>query len=216
MRSRTHDRGQKFADRGNPVLSQEVVKLLKTQDAGYLKTTAQKTRRAREKLEHEFVLRDGRGAEVLGDEVDREHQQHIVFMESRDQQKQFDPKDYFATTEDGLDRRFNRPKIRPVDPEEEENEEQNIASKVEGRSDDWTARRIARRGALVLKAARMLRKQHKREQEARRSRLKALKMKEKDLIAVEQELELQRAKMSNSVGGVTKTGVKWKVRERKK
>lgn len=35
-------------------------------------------------------------------------------------------------------------------------------------------------------------------------------------MVAERELELQRAKLSNSIGGVTKAGFKWKVRERKK
>lgn len=216
MSSRTYDRGQKLADRGNTVLSQDAVKLLKTQDAGYLKIMAQKTRRARERLEHEFILRDGKGAEVLGDRNSPGDQQHIVFAESKDKQRRFDPTDYFVTTPDGLGRRFNRPRIGYDDPGDSIEKEQDGRPLSKGKLDDWKARRLAEREALALKEARALRKQHKREQEARRSHLKALKMRERDLLAVEHELELQRAKMSNSVGGVTKAGVAWKVRERKK
>lgn len=62
----------------------------------------------------------------------------------------------------------------------------------------------------------LLRKQCRKEQDARRSKLAALKAREKDLIEAENELDLQRAKMSNSVGGTTKGGAKWRVRERKK
>ena len=215
MRSRTHDRGQKTADRGNPVLSQDAVKLLKTQDAGYLKSMAQKTRRAREKLEHEVLLPEGKGAEMLGDETGYDDSQHIIFTESRDQQKRFDPEDYFATTTAGLSRRFNRPKLRQDDPIEGEEEDRDGRSLSKEQSDDWKVHRHAEREAVALREARIPRKQHKREQEARGSLLKALKLRERDLLAAEQELELQRAKMSNSVGGVTKAGVKWKVRERK-
>ena len=216
MSSKIHDRGQKLAARGNPVLSQDAVKLLKTQDAGYLKTMAQKTRRAREKLEHEFVLREGKGAEVFGDEESQDEQQHIVFTGSRDEQKQFDPEDYFGTNMAGLNRRFNRPKLRPNDLLEGEEEKHEVALLSEQQRDNWKARRLAEREALALKEARILRKHHKREQEARRSQLKVLKMRQKDLVGAEQELELQRAKMSNNVGGWTKAGVKWKVRERKR
>ncbi len=216
MRSKTHDKGQKIADRGNPVLSQDAVKLLKTQDAGYLKTMAQKTRRAREKLEPEILLRKEKDAEVLGDETGHDHSQHIIFTKSRDEQKRFDPKDYFATTTAGLNRRFNRSKLRHDDPIEGDEEDQDGRSLSKEHSDDWKARRHAAREALALKEARILRKQHKREQEARVSLLRALKLRERDLLAAEQELELQRAKMGNTVGGVTKAGVKWKVRERKK
>ncbi len=216
MRSRTHDRGQKLADRGNPVLSQDAVKLLKTQDAGYLKIMAQKTRRARERLEHEFIFRDGKGAEVLGDRNSPGDQQHTVFAESRDEQRKFHAALYFVTTPDGLGRRFNRPRVGRDDPGESKGKEQVMRPLSKEKLDDWKARRLAERKALALKEARALRKQHKREREARRSHLKALKMREKDLLAVEQEFELQRAKMSNSVGGVNKAGVAWKVRGRKK
>ena len=48
------------------------------------------------------------------------------------------------------------------------------------------------------------------------SRLRALKKRESELVAAEEELELQRAKMNNTVGGVNKNGVKFKVRERKR
>ena len=43
-----------------------------------------------------------------------------------------------------------------------------------------------------------------------------VKKKERELAAAEEELEKQRAKMSNSVGGVNKNGVKFKIRERKR
>lgn len=66
------------------------------------------------------------------------------------------------------------------------------------------------------KNERRLQKLRKRAQEGRLSRLKLLKIREKELLAAERELELQRARMSNSIGGVTKAGFKWKVRERKK
>lgn len=216
MRSKTHDKGQKLADRGNPVLSQDAVKLLKTQDAGYLRIMVQKTMRARERLEHEFVLRDGKGAEVLGDKNSPGDQQHIVFAESREEQRKSHPALCFGTTPDGLGRRFDRPSVGRDDPGESEGKEQVMRILSKGKLDDWKVRRLAERKALALKEARALRKRRKREQEAQRSHLKALKMREKDLLAAEQELELQRAKMSNSVGGVNKAGVAWKVRGRKK
>ncbi len=216
MRSKTHDKGQKLADRGNPVLSQDAIKLLKTQDAGYLKTLAQKTRIAREKLEHIYIVRDGKGAEILGDRIGQGNQRHVVFAESRDEQKRFDPENYFATTSKGLGRRYNRPRVGHNDLEESEEKEEDGGPLSGEKCDHWKTRRRAERQALALKAARAWRKQYKREQGAKISQLKALKMREKDLLAAEQELELQRAKMSNSMGGVTKAGVAWKAKGRKK
>jgi U3 small nucleolar RNA-associated protein 11 len=53
-----------------------------------------------------------------------------------------------------------------------------------------------------------------REKEQRK--LEALKRRQQQLIIAQRELDLQRAKMSNSIGGINKNGVKFKVRERKR
>lgn len=68
----------------------------------------------------------------------------------------------------------------------------------------------------TLKIEGRLRKLRKRAQDGRLSRLKLLKTREKEILVAERELELQRAKLSNSIGGVSKAGFKWRVRERKK
>ena len=202
--------GRKIAERGNPVLSQDAVKLLKTQDSGYLRIMLQKTRRALEKLEQEFVLREEQGAEVLGDSKDRKEGQRIVFVNSREEQKQYTPGQRLA--------------LPPSNSNEgsENLSRQDAADEAYGDSEMVSTtkasklRRALEREELAQKEEKLLRKQHKKEQDSRRAKLAALKAREKDLIDAENELELQRAKMSNSVGGVTKAGVKWKVRERKK
>ena len=51
---------------------------------------------------------------------------------------------------------------------------------------------------------------------ARLRLLEAIKRRERELVTAEQELDLQRAKMSNSIGGLNKKGVKFKIRERKR
>lgn len=81
-RARAHDKGQKVADRGNPVLSHDTVKLLKTQDAGYLRTMAQATRKKRERLEEEVLIQEG----IKGLER-KDGRRHLVFVESREEQK---------------------------------------------------------------------------------------------------------------------------------
>ena len=43
-----------------------------------------------------------------------------------------------------------------------------------------------------------------------------LKKRQKEILKVADQLELQRAKMTNTVGGVNKDGVKFKIRERKR
>ncbi len=97
MRSKTVD-GRRVGDRGNTALSMETVKLLKTQDAGYLRTMLQVTKKEREKLEQEVVVDAGEGSElrVLKDREGRSGK-HTVFVESKDEQREFDPKEWFGT-----------------------------------------------------------------------------------------------------------------------
>jgi U3 small nucleolar RNA-associated protein 11 len=64
--------------------------------------------------------------------------------------------------------------------------------------------------------ARKFRKDRERAQERTISKLRSIKKRERALVAAEEELELQRAKMNNTVGGVNKDGVKFKIRERKR
>lgn len=208
MLSSKSKQGRKLADRGNPVLSQEAVKLLKTQDSGYLRTMLQKTRRALEKREQEFILHEGQGAEVLGSSSASGQGQHVVFVGSREEQKQRLRGQRSANSNDADQGPKDPSKIDGLNGAEE-----SFGSSTLRKS---KSRRALEREELAKKEENILRKKHKKEQEARRSKLAALKSREKDLIDAENELELQRAKMSNSVGGVTKAGLKWKVRERKK
>ena len=66
------------------------------------------------------------------------------------------------------------------------------------------------------KQAKSLQRHRKRGIEGCQSRLKALGVKEKTLVTAERELDHQRARMSNSVGGVNRAGIRWKIRERKR
>ena len=190
------------------MLSQEAVKLLKTQDSGYLRTMLQKTRRALEKREQEFILREGQGAEGLGSSSNSGQGQHVVFVGSKEEQKQRLMWQGIAKSSDADQDLQGHSGIDGLDG----------AGKTSGSSAPRRpkSRRALEREELAKKEELILRKKHKKEQEARRTKLAALKAREKDLMDAENELELQRAKMSNNVGGVTKAGLKWKVRERKK
>ena len=195
--------GLKLGDRGNPILSQDVVKLLKTQDAGYLKTMLQMTRRAREKMEEEFVLQEGKAIEASAS-LSQGDRQHIVFVDNQEEQAQFVPGNkYILSTRDN-----------PLKQSEEEENDGDMTLNETLQAPK--SRREVDREELALKKNSLLGRQRQKEQESRRSKIAALKARETDLITAENELELQRARMSNSVGGVTSTGVKWKVRERKK
>lgn len=210
MLSSQSRKGRKLADRQNPVLSQDVVKLLKTQDAGYVTTMLQKTKRARAKLEQEFVLCEDQSAEVLGASTSQEKGSHTVFVDSREEQRQYNP-DRVAVFRPDL--ATSKPEIPSTNEEEDDSDWKPL---VELPKKPPTSRRAVERQELALKQEKLLRKQHRKEQNARRSKLAALKAREKELVEAEKELDLQRARMSNSVGGTTKVGVKWKVRARKK
>lgn len=211
MLSSRSKEGKKIAERGNLVLSQEAVKLLKTQDSGYLRTMIQKTRRAIEKLEREFVLVEGQGAEVLGKPGDLSEGQHTVFVDSKEEQKQYTPGIPTAPQSYYRRKATNLPQQSEGDRGGVITESRSIRSETIPKS-----RCETQREAEAAKRDKVLRKQHKREQDARRAKLTALRDRMKNLVDAENELELQRAKMSNNVGGVTKAGVKWRPRERKR
>lgn len=210
MLSSQSRKGRKLADRQNPVLGQDVVKLLKTQDAGYVTTMLQRTRRARARLEQEFVLSEDQGAEVLGALSSQEKGSHTVFVNSSQEQRQYKIDGHLAFRPDFATRKPGNHSMN----EEEDNSDGKPHLFLPNEAPKSC--RAAERQKLALKQDKLLRTHHRKEQDARRSKLAALKAREKDLIEAENELNLQRAKMSNSVGGTTKAGAKWKVRERKR
>lgn len=210
MLSSQSRKGRKLADRQNPVLGHDVVKLLKTQDAGYVTTVLQKTKRARARLEQEFVLSEDRSAEILGALSSQKKGRHIVFVNSIEEQRQYNPDGEVAFRSGSA---ASEVEISYTNEEENDSEGKPLPYRF---IEAPKSRRAVERQELALKQDKLLRKQHRKEQNARRSKLAALKSREKDLNEAEKELDLQRAKMSNSVGGTTKTGVKWKIRERRK
>jgi len=155
MSSKTKD-GIRLGDRGNKALSHDVVLLLKTQDAGYLRTMLQQTRLERRRLERALQLTAG--LQGSSDGLDENPPSRTVFVDSAEEQ--------LAHATQGVD------------------------------ADDAGVE-----PALSAPA---------------HERLDALRAREKELVQAERELELQRAKMSNSIGGVSKSGVKFKLRERKR
>lgn len=196
--------GAKHGDRGNSALSTDVVKLLKTQDAGYIRTMLQKVRKERERVEEGFMLDEEEGEiEALKGRTTGKGR-HTVFVGDKEEQKSFAPEEWFGVEDEmDLERTWNRPRKQPKQKADDElagNEE-----KSKGKEEELDSRE-----------QRALQRKREKAQDARRSRLEALKDKERDLMAAEKELENQRARMNNDVGGVNKNGVKFKVRERKR
>lgn len=211
MSSKTDKHGRKIADRGNKALSTEAVKLLKTQDAGYLRTMGQKTRRAREKVEMEYVLGDGMGEINIAGGKSRKTAEKVVFVGSREEQREYAAKGRGAEPQKGGLEDRDTEDITMDDQEEAEDGAGNPPPLQPQQS-----KALLEAQEAALRKQRALRKQYKRDQETRRSKLEALNTRERDLFAAERELDVQRAKMSSSIGGVTKAGLKWKVRERKR
>ncbi|KKZ61127.1 hypothetical protein EMCG_04272 [[Emmonsia] crescens] len=179
-------------------LSHEAIKLLKTQDAGYLRVVGEKVRRQLEGVEQEARLQDGMRGVFEGSKGRK-----IVFADSLEEQKRL-----LA--------------VRGEKEEEEENDEEGVeegepsfGEKQKQTQAQKSKKQIEaeERAKKEMLAARRLKK---RAAEVRRKKVEALRIQHKELVAAEQELDRQRAKMENSVGGVNKYGIKWKIRERKK
>ncbi|KAI5781815.1 small-subunit processome [Geopyxis carbonaria] len=97
-RSRTTDGGIKVSTRPeSTVLSNEQTLLLKTQDAGYLRTQAVMERRKIEALEEKLAFV---GGEKKGG--------HTVFVNTVDEAKTLKPEEYFDTHPEMLGRQWNR------------------------------------------------------------------------------------------------------------
>ncbi|KAI9794030.1 MAG: hypothetical protein M1816_006655 [Peltula sp. TS41687] len=179
--------GVRLGDRGNKVLSQETARLLKTQDAGYLRLAGQKVRREVEGLEGGFLFRTKEGRVDVCGEEDEERERggvgwkKVVFVGSREEQK---------LRAVGL---VESEKGRGQEGDEEEEEE-------EEREEDREQRKITRAW-----------ERRKSKLDAARQRQKQVEAAEREL-----ELQRARMAKHPSVGGVNKWGVKWKVRERKR
>ncbi|KAI9703474.1 MAG: hypothetical protein M1820_005778 [Bogoriella megaspora] len=206
MSSRTDGHGVRIADRGNRPLSIDVVRLLKTQDLGYIRIMLQKTRKDRQKLEQEVQIIEKHGNELQGEDEDMDldrprlitlkhgsrsgKAKHTVFVDSREEQKGFVQ---------------GTPSKRASSSTDEVHESDGEGQEREGSQ------------SKTLPLDQSERRRLQRARESRAKRLQALKEREEDLVIAEQELDLQRAKMNNtSTGGVTKNGLKYKIRERKR
>lgn len=198
-------------------LSHDAIKLLKTQDKGYLRTAGERIRREIERLEREVKLQDGMN-EVLGtkhgekkrEEVDDDEFDGFDDLDDLDfdgPPKKKSRKVVFADDRGEQRTMKNKRAEDDDDAMEEESEEESSVRK--------TPKQVAaERQAFV--EARRARKLRKRAVEARESKLAALRKQFGEIQAAEQEIDWQRAKMDNLIGGTNKNGVKWKIRERKR
>jgi U3 small nucleolar RNA-associated protein 11 len=203
MSHRTEDGGKRAKKPEFGGMAHATSQLLKTQDAGYLRTMIQSTRRARERVAEELTLQraqedlNGHGEQVAAKAAGE--RKHVVFVDDRADQKAYQPMHRRpATRTSGADLDDDDDDEMPDDEEFEEEEahskQANHASMEDPEQNEHRRKTIA----------------------SQQRKLEALHMREKALVEAEQELELQRARMNHSIGGVTKAGHKFKIKERKK
>ena len=198
-------------------LSHEAIKLLKTQDAGYLRTVGEKVRREKERVEREVQLQEGMRGVLGGDDEEEEGgdddddfdfgdeldgktghgRKKLVFADDRDEQLDLKRRRAFGDMEDDV----------------EDEDDDSFGAQM--RNQKMSKKQLeAERQALVEE--RRARKLRKRADQARQNKLTALEKQYTDIMAAERELDWQRGKLDHSVGGTNKNGIKWKIRERKK
>jgi U3 small nucleolar RNA-associated protein 11 len=196
MMSSRAEGGNKIGDRGNKALEQSVVELLKRQDSGYLRTMLQQTRRERETLEQEIQIEGKEGhKKVVSLKGGVISGKKIAFVESKEEQEAF---------------------LQGVEADWKEEDDEEESEEDDEPPPRSTARKVDDTEEEEQIQARRLKKKRLHAQEVRRKLLDAVLERENMLVQAEQELELQRAKMSKSIGGVNKNGVKFKIRERKR
>ncbi|KAL6708881.1 hypothetical protein ACN47E_002288 [Coniothyrium glycines] len=208
MSSRVDAQGKKVADRGNKPLSMEVVKLLKTQDAGYIRTMLQMARKEKEELEQKLIMEERGEVVALKDGDAARKRKHRVYVDNEEEQQDFDPDLWFGRGENLPDRKADVEDAWE-DESDDESEERPTQHKTLSKK-QIEAQEVAKR------EARKFRKDRERAQSRTASKLQSAKKRERELAAAEEELEAQRARMNNTVGGVNKHGVKFKIRERKR
>ncbi|KAJ9612981.1 hypothetical protein H2200_002922 [Cladophialophora chaetospira] len=187
---------------GKP-LSHDAVRLLKTQDAGYLRTVAAKGRREIERLGEQVGLDGVAGGKVVSRKTTFEDEVAADAIVSR-----------------GTKRKSNG---RPISHEEDISMEVvEVATATDLADEDESPKPTAKsRKALkaeqdTLTRLKAERKKRKRLQEMRVAKLDALKKRQREILAAADQLEQQRAKMARTVGGVNKEGIRFKIRERKR
>jgi U3 small nucleolar RNA-associated protein 11 len=209
MSSKVDAQGRKVGDRGNKALSMDVVKLLKTQDIGYIRTILQEVRKEREELEQKLVLTD-EDVKVLRDGNKGKKGTHTVYVGDAEEQKDFDEENWFGTGGEWPDRAWNRPRgvSKPTQEAAERQEAGMPPKKLSKKQQEAKDAAEKEEKSLMSKRTRI--------QQRAAAHLEAIKARERDLMIAEEELENSRAKMSNTVGGTNKHGVKFKIRERKR
>ncbi|KAI1737662.1 U3 small nucleolar RNA-associated protein 11 [Xylaria scruposa] len=191
--------GTVAGDRGNKALDINVVRLLKTQDMGYIRSVRNIAMKEVRTLEERVIALGGDIDNLLNEEDEEEDDMDMDFdfgdeLSGKKKPAQKNKKIIFADGEDERESRIQQDTEKDV-PEDDDDEG------PEG--DNPEKLRAEQKQRLLEKLQR---------------RLLNARKKQRVLAQAEQELEIQRARMAKTatVGGVTKSGKKFKVRERKR
>ncbi|GAP91603.1 putative u3 snornp-associated protein utp11 [Rosellinia necatrix] len=200
--------GTVAGDRGNKALDTSVVRLMKTQDVGYVRAMRNVATKEVRALE-ERVVALGADADADGaaedDEEEGEDDDGMDFDFGDDDisgkknknKKPAPRKTVFADAEDEREDQIQR------DAEQDDDDDDDGVEGGDGKKGDPEERRARQKRKLLEKL---------------RRRLLGARKKQSALARAEHELEVQRAGMAKTatIGGVTKAGKKFKVRGRKK
>lgn len=210
-------------------LSHEAIKLLKTQDAAYLRTVGERVRRELERVELDVkvqegmagVLPEGKGVGAggkkgkavtgMGDDDGSDFDFDDDMDEDGDDDK---PKKLVFADDRSEQRELKKRRVDQDEDHEDDDSEPTFEQAAKTTQKKSPKQLAAERQALV--DARRARKIRKRAVDARENKVKALRKQLDDITSAERELDWQRGRMDNIVGGTNKNGVKWKIRERKR
>ncbi|CAG8485251.1 6381_t:CDS:2 [Ambispora leptoticha] len=117
----------------NNAFSGDVIKLLKSQDLNYIKTQRDIGRKKIEKLQNQLHFlasnddevvdeenegtkkKDSNKQETLQKNANRIESNHIIFFDTEEEVKNFDPAKHFNTLPELVNRKFNRPRIETLE-----------------------------------------------------------------------------------------------------
>ncbi|CDH60699.1 probable u3 small nucleolar rna-associatedprotein 11 [Lichtheimia corymbifera JMRC:FSU:9682] len=178
----------------NNQLPDEMVQLMKSQDKNYIRLHRDISKKKMERLRDSlhFIDQDEDEEDEDEDEAPTKKSNHVVFVDSQEEAKQFDPVKHLDTVPDLVNRKFNRPRIETL--------KKNPI--------------LAPENATSLK-------EWKKEREAKYKEFTARDKRETDLSRVERELEIQKALRSKGARkktGVDALGLpvyKWKAKRAK-
>ncbi|KAI1746457.1 small-subunit processome [Xylaria castorea] len=191
--------GTVAGDRGNKALDVDVVRLLKTQDMGYIRSVRNIAMKEVHTLEERVIALGGDIDSLLNNENEEDEDDMDMDFDFGDElsgKKKSAQKNKKIIFADGEDERESRI--------QQDMEEDTPEADDEGPEGDNPEKLRAEQKQRLL--------------EKLRRRLLNARKKQRVLAQTEQELEMQRARMAKTatVGGVTKSGKKFKVRERKR